>query len=266
MAVIAGDGSALVSKANGNGKRSCECRAEGKRDCECRRYYSDPTADWGYDSYRECYYFGHTFYQHVISTEGHDLPVHLTIGSASETDFTLSLKSLSRLGKALAENGVAANISHAIYDAGHDANGIYDYLANKQISPIIALNSRNVSETETGRVVVNERGVPICEAGLEMRRHSFAKKKRRIAFNCPLTATTKCHQPLKALTLARNGWIESWIGSHRDGHNRSAFGFGLTKHSQWTLVNMRLPNGFPLFMGRAFDRTVEGNPPLFLGE
>ena len=74
---VAGDGSALVSKANGNGKRSCECRAEGKRDCECRRYYSDPTADWGYDSYRECYYFGHTFYQHVISTEGHDLPVHL---------------------------------------------------------------------------------------------------------------------------------------------------------------------------------------------
>ncbi len=116
--------------------------------------------------------------------------MHLTIGSASETDFTLSLKSLSRLGKALAENGVAANISHAIYDAGHDANGIYDYLANKQISPIIALNSRNVSETETGGVVVNERGVPICDAGLEMRRHSFAKKKRRIAFNCPVKRPT----------------------------------------------------------------------------
>jgi len=32
---VAGDGSALASSANGNGKRSCECLAESKRDCQC---------------------------------------------------------------------------------------------------------------------------------------------------------------------------------------------------------------------------------------
>ena len=77
--------------------------------------------------------FGHTFsvlgikdgfYQHVVSTEGHDLPIQVGIGPASETDFTLSLKSLDRLRKALKENGMEWQIRHGVYLAFHDAIGI----------------------------------------------------------------------------------------------------------------------------------------------
>ena len=123
------------------GKPTCNCRKQGIFSCDHDRFYTDPTANWGYDSYRECYYFGHTFYQHVVSTQGHDLPIHVGIGPASETDFTLSLKSLDRFDKSLRENGLDWRIRYAVYDAGHDALGIYESLLDAEISPIIALPS-----------------------------------------------------------------------------------------------------------------------------
>jgi hypothetical protein len=140
---ISGDGSALHTGASPNGKPSCKCREEGIYNCKCPRYYSDPTADWGYDSYRERYYFGHTYYRHVVSTNGHDLPMHVSISRASETNFTLSPKSLDRLKKALRENGLEWKIHNAVYDCGHDATGIYEYLMDVKITSIIALNPRS---------------------------------------------------------------------------------------------------------------------------
>jgi hypothetical protein len=189
---ISGDGSALPSGANPQGKPSCNCRENGIYDCNCPRYYSDPTANWGYDSYRDTYYFGHTYYQHVVSTNGHDLPLGVSIAPASETDFTLSLKSLDRLKKTLQENGLEWKISNAIYDAGHDAAGIYEYLMEDGINPIIALNSRSGTHPDpTGSAkMVNENGIPICPGGMLMRRLSFNKEKHRIIYTCPVKRPT----------------------------------------------------------------------------
>jgi hypothetical protein len=188
--IIAGDGSSLESGASCSGKPVCECRKEGLYNCKCDRLYSDPTADWGWDSYRECYFFGHTFYQQVVSTSGHDLPVHLTIGPASETDFTLSLKSLDRLQKAMRENSIEVKIEAVALDAGHDALGIYEYLEAKQIKPCIALNHRTGLPSATGTAQqVNKEGVPLCPAGLEMRRHSRSPL-HRLYYNCPVKRPT----------------------------------------------------------------------------
>ncbi|MBI4639850.1 MAG: transposase, partial [Candidatus Tectomicrobia bacterium] len=104
--ILSGDGSALVTGVSPHGKPTCSCRREGISPCDHDRFYSDPSADWGYDAYRECYYFGHTFSQHTVSICGHDLPLHILLGPASETDFTLSLKRLDRLEKAFRENGL----------------------------------------------------------------------------------------------------------------------------------------------------------------
>jgi len=189
---ISGDGSPLPTGANPNGKPSCKCREEGIYNCKCPRYYSDPTADWGYDSYRECYYFGHTFYQHVVSTNGHDLPMHVSISRASETDFTLSPESLDRLRKALRENGLEWKIHNAVYDCGHDATGIYEYLMESHITPIIALNPRSgtyPSPTGTAQKV-DENGVPLCPGGMKMRRMSFDPKRHRIYYGCPVKRLT----------------------------------------------------------------------------
>jgi len=151
---VAGDGSALPTGANPNGKPSCKCRENGIYNCEHDRYYSDPSADWGYDSYRDCYYFGHTLYQHVVSTNGHDLPMNVSISNASETDFTLSMKSMDRLTKAL-----------------NPRSGIYP------------------SPNGTAEVI-DENGIPICPGGMKMRRHFYDKKKGRIYYTCPIKRPT----------------------------------------------------------------------------
>jgi hypothetical protein len=188
---LCGDGSCLPTGASPYGKPSCQCRNQGIFKCDCDRFYSDPTANWGWDSYREVYYFGHTYYQHLVSSSGHDLPIHLTIGQASESDFTLSLKSLDRLIKTARENKLDISIAATGYDAGHDARGIYDYLLAKQISPVIALNPRKGQQPNpTGTAEkVNGKGIPLCPAGLEMRRHSQTPN-HRIVFNCPVKKPT----------------------------------------------------------------------------
>ena len=189
---ISGDGSALPTGASPNGKPACKCHENGIYKCEHDRYYSDPTANWGYDSYRDCYYFGHTLYQHVVSTNGHDLPMQVSISQASETDFTLSMKSLDRLKKALKEHGLKWQIQNMVYDAGHDATGIYEYVMEDDIIPIIALNPRSgVYPAPTGSAdKVNENGIPLCPAGMLMRRHSCDKNKHRIIYNCPVKRPT----------------------------------------------------------------------------
>ena len=188
--VVSGDGSALETGAASTGRPACCCRSQGIYNCNCPRLFSDHSADWGYDPYRETYYFGHTFYQHCSSVSGHDLPLHITIGPASESDFTLSLKSLDRMQKAFSENGLEAKIEAVSYDSGHDALGIYEYLKAKDIKPVIALNARSGHASASGTASsINDEGVPLCEAGLEMRRHSRGKLDRLI-YNCPVKRPT----------------------------------------------------------------------------
>lgn len=188
--IISGDGSALESGANCYGSPTCDCRQKGIYKCEHDRFYRDATANWGWDSYRECFYFGHTFYQHCVSSQGHDLPVHIIISQASETDFTLSLKSLDRFIKTSKDNGLDMSIYAASYDAGHDGLGNYSYLLAKNIKPVIALNPRQGQHPKpTGTAEkISKEGIPLCEAGLKMRRHT--KTQERIYFNCPVKRPT----------------------------------------------------------------------------
>jgi hypothetical protein len=189
---ISGDGSPLPTGASPNGKPSCKCREEGIYNCKCARYYSDPTANWGYDSYREVYYFGHSYYQYVVSTNGHDLPLPPSIAPASETDYTLSMKSMDRLRKALKENGLEWKIQYAIHDAGHDSTGNYEYLMEYGIKPIIALNPRSGTyPVPTGTAgKVNENGIPLCPGGKLMRRIGFDPNRHRIYYACPVKRPT----------------------------------------------------------------------------
>jgi len=189
---LCGDGSALPSGANSNGKPSCECRKNGIFRCDHDRYYSDATANWGYDSYRECYYFGHSYYQHIVNHNGHDLPMHVSIALASETDYTQSMKDFDRLKKSLKEHGLHWEISHIIYDAGHDSAGNYEYLMDDSITPVIALNPRSgVKPSPSGNAkMVNENGTPVCKAGMLMRLCGYNKEKHRIIYNCPVKRPT----------------------------------------------------------------------------
>jgi hypothetical protein len=80
------------------------------------------------------------------------------------------------------ENGLSWKIENVVYDAGHDATGIYEYLMENEIKPVIALNERTgVHPSPTGTAEkVDANGTPICPAGKLMRRHYYDKKKKRI--------------------------------------------------------------------------------------
>jgi hypothetical protein len=71
--------------------------------------------------------------------------------------------------------------------------GNYTFLLAKQIRPVIALNPRNgVHPKPTGTAErVNAEGVPLCPAGLAMRRHT--QTAHRIIYNCPVKRPT--HHP-----------------------------------------------------------------------
>src|SRR5262249_12117929 len=117
-------------------------------------------------------------------------PVHLMIGQASESDFTLSPKSLDRMLKAFAEHKLTASISAAVYDSGHDGRGNYEYLLAKRIDPVIALNPRHGLPVAPGNAQqINPDGVPLCPAHLPMRRHGTTPN-HRIIFNCPVKRPT----------------------------------------------------------------------------
>ena len=114
--------------------------------------------------------------------------MHVSISRASETDFTLSPRSLDRLTKALKEHGLDWKIDNAVYDAGHDATGIYEYLMEQDITPIIALNPRSGTRpAPSGNAErVDEKGIPICPGGKLMRRIGFDPKRHRTYYGCPV--------------------------------------------------------------------------------
>jgi hypothetical protein len=176
---LSGDGSCLDTGASEQGKPACSCRANKVFKCQCPRYYSDRTAQWGYDAYRERHFFGHRFYQLTASASGHDLPLALTIAPGNHSDYTLSLETLDRWLK----QAPGLRPKTLILDAGHDSHAHYAYLAPKEILAVIALNER--TRLETPDKTLSKRGIPVCEAGLEMTFHHRDTQRRRQYFHCP---------------------------------------------------------------------------------
>jgi len=188
---LCGDGSSIVSGARKQGKCICNCLKEKNiRKCDCHRLYKDPDADFGYDPYRDEYYYGDTMYQICYSSKGHDLPVNIIAGPASETDYTLSLKAYDSCIKTFREHDITANITAAIMDAGHDAMGNYFYFRQKDIPALIPLNSRGAKEAYRDNIKLSSRGIPLCKGCIEMRHISYNKTKMKHSFGCPVKRGT----------------------------------------------------------------------------
>ncbi len=182
---VVGDGSCIPSGANPYGKPTCSCKKMGIYKCACDRLYSDKDANWGWDSHHKCFYFGDKFYQFCYAAGGHNLPLNVICGPASESDYTLSLKSFDRMIKTFIEHNFNVNISGAALDKGHDAMGIYNYFLQKSIPTAIPLNNRRKLNPYEQEINISRKGIPICKGGKEMRFHGYDKKRMRLCFNCP---------------------------------------------------------------------------------
>jgi hypothetical protein len=80
-----------------------------------------------------------------------------------------------------------------VSDSGLDASGLSPFLQAKAITPVIALNPRRGEHpAPTGTAIQgNAQGVPLCPAGLPMRRHRLGPSGRRLSSNCPVQRPTR---------------------------------------------------------------------------
>jgi hypothetical protein len=134
---LEGDGTAEASGASSQGQRACDCPTGSK--CGCARNYTSATAQWCYDT-RHGWTFGDRSYTISVHLNNHDFPLMTILPGGNETDFTLSLKALDRLLKLLEDLHTPLQIRIFIGDGHHNAMGIYRYLKQKGIIPIMPLD------------------------------------------------------------------------------------------------------------------------------
>jgi hypothetical protein len=187
---IAGDGTPVVTAAFPRSKPLCDCHARGIAKCSHSRLYSQPDCDTGWDSSREKYFNGYHLYMLTAANSHHDLPLYPRLQPASRHDavsFVVSSVEFS-------QRFTLGMVDKMLLDAAHDAGAIYDLLAHQHIEPFIDLNVRSTKLLETDSDIrISPMGIPICPAGLEMKRNGYDHSQKRFKWLCPkMTTRTEC--------------------------------------------------------------------------
>lgn len=83
---LAGDGTPVVTSARERKHPACDCSEKGITACSCNRFFSQPDCDIGWDSSRDCFYFGYDLYMLVVANSESDLPVFPLLNPTSKHD------------------------------------------------------------------------------------------------------------------------------------------------------------------------------------
>lgn len=180
---LAGDGTAVRTAAQQRKKRLCHClEDENRRTCHCKRHFSQPDCNWGWDSHRECYFFGYHLYMYVASDSHSDLPVFPLLERASRHDMLSFLHSFFTMRAYLPK----FRIEKLLLDSAQDAYVVYDYCKREHITPFIDLNPKNTGNFKyKGDFTIGEDGVPVCKMGLRMNKDGYEAAKYRAKYRCP---------------------------------------------------------------------------------
>ena len=182
---LAGDGTKFKTGASPAGRKLCDCRKQGIYRCDCPRRYTDRFASWGWDSYRECFVYGHAFYELTAASSPFDLPIFLLLAQAKEHDSVSGVKALDRASKLYPELPFASFIG----DSAHDNYPTYNLLSARSITPIIALNERHTGYYQLdGDFTTDSTGVPICPKREPMVASGFCPDRCRQKWRCPRAA------------------------------------------------------------------------------
>lgn len=188
---LAGDGAPLETGASPFGKKVCQCKKEGIYRCDCPRYYTDPSANWGWDSYHERWFYGHTLYCLSAANSFNDLPLLISLKQASAHDSVTFVPAYAQLRSLLP----FFKFDRALLDSAHDAYDIYRLLNIDDIEPFIELNKRG-NNNRLPEASINQDGIPVCPANLQMEYCGLHVKRQRIKWRCPMyEKLTDC--PLK---------------------------------------------------------------------
>ncbi|HEX2261593.1 MAG TPA: transposase [Candidatus Binatia bacterium] len=188
---LAGDGTKFKTGARPSGRKLCDCHRQGIYRCQCARLYTDRFASWGWDSYRECFVYGHAFYELTAASSPFDLPIFILPTQAKEHDSASGVKALDRASKLYPELSFASFIG----DSAHDNYPTYDLLGARSITPIIALNERHTGYYQLdGHFTTDKSGVPVCPKGETLVAGGFCPDRRRMKWRCP-RAAHHCAKP-----------------------------------------------------------------------
>ncbi len=174
---VAADGTCMPTHASPYGKKVCNCKLKPYEHCDCPRYFSDPTAQWGWDSYNEHYFYGHTFHGFVASDSFNSLPIHIKCVSGERHDSVTGIYELKELVDLYPE----ISFYSATFDSAYDANAFYLFNMNYGIKPVICLNSRSSKpSSDNDIVVIEENGIPYCKThGYQLRNWGIMSKSYR---------------------------------------------------------------------------------------
>ncbi|WP_096181371.1 DDE transposase [Effusibacillus lacus] len=178
---VIGDGSPVETGARAYGKFLCDCRKKGNWKCSCERQFSDPDADWGWDSYREKYYYGRTLYMFCAADSPYDLPVYPRLFRASWHDSVSWICGYRELRHWYPD----WKVGEAILDSAHDALPIYTMLEHDDVSAIIDLNLRRSGKLVYNDMEIDKDGVPVCPIGRKMICWGKCPGRQRVKWRCP---------------------------------------------------------------------------------
>jgi hypothetical protein len=187
---VAGDGTHLCTWANAHGHKLCQCDNHNKphaEHCDCLRRFHDPLASWGWDSYRECYVYGHGVYELTAYSLQHNcqLPLVLNVLDNHRHDSVAYLAATHE-----AVDLLGFHLATASLDKAHDALALYRLgVESWHLDSVIPLNERNTGHFQFAPPLrVTEEGIPICLTELPMLYQGYCAKRMRLKWRCPLAA------------------------------------------------------------------------------
>lgn len=182
---VSGDGSSLPSHANGNGHSRCSCRQEGIRSCGCDRVYADLEATWGWDSYRELYFFGYRL--HLLATKHgpYELPLHIMVAPAHNVDCVLAVEAVTRFDKLLRAANEDWRVRNWLFDKGYDVTAFYRLLCELDGRPVIPLRNTGSTPVDNDNIARDQQGRPLCKGNIPMRLHQKDEHAGKTSHCCP---------------------------------------------------------------------------------
>lgn len=189
---VSADGTHIKTGASSYGRKVCKCPKfivqNGKKvfnHCDCPRRFSDHFASWGWDSYREQYIYGYTFYELTAASSPYDLPIFFIQAQAARHDSVLAPICSDLLRKMLPQKWT---ITKFLADSAHDNIPTYKLMDTFNYEPFIPLNDRNKDNLTYQACQVNDMGIPFCSCGEPMVYSGYCPDRMRIKWRCPLKA------------------------------------------------------------------------------
>ena len=182
---LSGDGTPVVSHSSPFCRHLSSCRQSCPYRSGCPRHYSDPDAEWGWDSSKKAWYFGHTLYllcsrNNTLKVE---LPLLMKFTSARRHDSKNFLYAIDDFGR----NTFGISPKNICLDSAHDNIPTYELLERWDINALIDINGRaKASENAPDDITFNKNGHPLCQAGHKMCPWGNDPIKDAHKYRCPL--------------------------------------------------------------------------------